>query len=136
MELNNAARRTEDIALDLLKFVAAQTNVGSKGAGSTGFGVIPSSKPEDQVATCSNSMPAAVRWLRPRSKTDEGSAGLASHSGLRLLAREPSGATIFASIASLSRPARRLSLLAVVDRDCAVAAEAAAKFGVARLRDD
>jgi hypothetical protein len=49
MELNNAARRTEDIALDLLKFVAAQANVGSKGIGSTGFGVVSSTKPEDQV---------------------------------------------------------------------------------------
>ena len=50
MESTNAARRTEDIALDLLKFVAAHANVGSKGAGSTGFGVASSTKPEDQVA--------------------------------------------------------------------------------------
>jgi len=51
MESINAARRTEDIALDLLKFVAAQANVGSKGAGATGFGVAASSKTEeDQVA--------------------------------------------------------------------------------------
>jgi hypothetical protein len=49
MEAINAARRTEDIALDLLKFVASQTNVGAKGAGSTGFGSISLSKPEDQV---------------------------------------------------------------------------------------
>jgi hypothetical protein len=49
MESINAARRTEDIALDLLKFVAAQTNIGSKGSGSTGFGVISLAKPEDQV---------------------------------------------------------------------------------------
>jgi len=49
MELNNAARRTEDIALDLLKFVAAQAHVGTKAAGSTGFGVASSPKPEDQV---------------------------------------------------------------------------------------
>jgi hypothetical protein len=50
MDVNNiAARRTEDIALDLLKFIAAQANVGAKGAGSTGFGVPPSAKPEDQV---------------------------------------------------------------------------------------
>ncbi len=46
---NNAARRTEDIALDLLKFVAAQANVGTKGTGATGFGVASSAKPEDQV---------------------------------------------------------------------------------------
>ena len=50
MEAINAARRTEDIALDLLKFVAAQANVGTKGIGATGFGVAASSKTEDQVA--------------------------------------------------------------------------------------
>jgi hypothetical protein len=50
MELNATARRTEDIALDLLKFVAAQANVGSKAAGSTtGFGVAATTKSDDQV---------------------------------------------------------------------------------------
>lgn len=47
---NNAARRTEDIALDLLKFVASQAHVGTKAAGGTGFGVTASPKPEDQVS--------------------------------------------------------------------------------------
>ena len=51
MEQSLGTRRTEDIALDLLKFVAAHANVGSKAAGSTaGFGVASSAKPEDQVA--------------------------------------------------------------------------------------
>ena len=49
MESTTTARRTEDIALDLLKFVAAQANVGSKGAGSTGFGVVSAAKSDDQV---------------------------------------------------------------------------------------
>jgi hypothetical protein len=49
MESNNAARRTEDIALDLLKFVATQANVGTKGAGATGFGVAGTAKSDDQV---------------------------------------------------------------------------------------
>jgi hypothetical protein len=51
MESINAARRTEDIALDLLKFVAAQAHVGSKTPGSTGFGVTSSTKPDDQVTS-------------------------------------------------------------------------------------
>jgi hypothetical protein len=46
-----AARRTEDIALDLLKFVAAHANVGSKTSGSTGFVAPSAPKPEDQVAS-------------------------------------------------------------------------------------
>jgi hypothetical protein len=44
-------RRSEDIALDLLKFVAAHANLGSKSAtATTGFGVPSTAKPEDQVA--------------------------------------------------------------------------------------
>ena len=46
---NNAVRRSEDIALDLLKFVASHANVGSKSSGSTGFVAPTASKPEDQV---------------------------------------------------------------------------------------
>ena len=49
MESNQSARRTEDIALDLLKFVAATANVGGKSSGSTGFGIPTSAKPDDQV---------------------------------------------------------------------------------------
>ena len=48
--LNFAARRTEDIALDLLKFVAGHANLGRTAASSTpGFGLPSSTKPEDQV---------------------------------------------------------------------------------------
>lgn len=46
----NGARRNEDIALDLLKFVAATAGVGRAGAGSTGFVAAGSAKPEDPVA--------------------------------------------------------------------------------------
>ena len=49
MEQLPTARRTEDIALDLLKFVAAHANVGGKQPGATGFGVPSSAKSEDQV---------------------------------------------------------------------------------------
>jgi hypothetical protein len=43
------ARSKEDIALDLLKFVAATAGVGKPAAPSTGFSGSPSVKPEDQV---------------------------------------------------------------------------------------
>lgn len=46
-----AARRTEDIALDLLKFVASQANIGTKSTGSTGFVAPSATKSEDQVAS-------------------------------------------------------------------------------------
>ena len=45
----NGARRNEDIALDLLKFVAASAGVGRASASSTGFVASGASKPEDQV---------------------------------------------------------------------------------------
>ncbi|MDP9038910.1 MAG: hypothetical protein M3O02_06485 [Acidobacteriota bacterium] len=49
-EGNTGARRTEDIALDLLKFIAATTHVGTKAATTgVGFGIAASGKPEDQV---------------------------------------------------------------------------------------
>ncbi len=51
MESNTTARRTEDIALDLLKFVATTANVGPKAASSSvGFGVPSAAKSDDQVA--------------------------------------------------------------------------------------
>lgn len=48
--LSSAARRNEDIALDLLKFIATTTNVGRPAAASTGFTAPHSGKAEDQVA--------------------------------------------------------------------------------------
>jgi hypothetical protein len=48
---NTTARRSEDIALDLLKFVASHANLGSKSAAATtGFGIPSAAKSEDQVA--------------------------------------------------------------------------------------
>jgi hypothetical protein len=43
------ARRNEDIALDLLKFVAATAGVGRPAAPSTGFSGATAPKPEEHV---------------------------------------------------------------------------------------
>jgi hypothetical protein len=43
------ARRNEDIALDLLKFVAATVGVGRPATPSTGFSGASAPKPEEQV---------------------------------------------------------------------------------------
>jgi hypothetical protein len=43
------ARRNEDIALDLLKFVAGMAGVGKTAAPSTGFSGTSGAKPEEQV---------------------------------------------------------------------------------------
>ncbi len=51
--LNNAglgARRNEDIALDLLKFVAGTVGVGRTAVPSTGFSGATAGKTEEQVA--------------------------------------------------------------------------------------
>jgi len=42
-------RRNEDIALDLLKFVAGTSGVGRPAAGSTGFSGAVATKPEEYV---------------------------------------------------------------------------------------
>lgn len=50
METPNTARRTEDIALDLLKFIASTTNVvKGSGGGTPGFAGASVPKPDDQV---------------------------------------------------------------------------------------
>lgn len=46
---NSSTRRSEDIALDLLKFVAAHANLGRTAASAPGFGVPSPAKPEDTV---------------------------------------------------------------------------------------
>lgn len=45
----NGARRNEDIALDLFKFVASTTGAGRPGAPSAGFTASASARPEDHV---------------------------------------------------------------------------------------
>lgn len=45
----NGARRNEDIALDLLKFVAGVTGIGRTALPSTGFVAATAPKPEDQI---------------------------------------------------------------------------------------
>lgn len=47
---NSGARRNEDIALDLLKFVAVTAGVGRPAAPTAGFVAASSSKGDDQVA--------------------------------------------------------------------------------------
>lgn len=43
------ARSNEDIALDLLKFVAGTAGVGKQAVGSTGFSGAAAAKPEEHV---------------------------------------------------------------------------------------
>lgn len=45
----NGARRNEDIALDLFKFVASTTGAGRPAAPSTGFTASASAKPDEHV---------------------------------------------------------------------------------------
>jgi hypothetical protein len=47
---NSGARRDEDIALDLLKFVASTTSIIRPAAPSTGFTAGTGAKPEEQVS--------------------------------------------------------------------------------------
>ncbi|MEZ2347624.1 hypothetical protein [Terriglobus sp. RCC_193] len=52
LPITGAARRTEDIALDLLKFIASTANVvKSTGGGTPGFAGTATPRAEDQVAS-------------------------------------------------------------------------------------
>jgi hypothetical protein len=48
--MNNLARRNEDIALDLMKYVADTTGVARLASASTGFGGAGAAKTEDHVS--------------------------------------------------------------------------------------
>jgi hypothetical protein len=46
---NSSTRRSEDIALDLLKFVAAHANLGRTASSAPGFGVPSAAKADDTL---------------------------------------------------------------------------------------
>ena len=46
---SSAARRSEDIALDLLKFLAPFAHLGNKSSSGTGFGLPSAPRAEEQV---------------------------------------------------------------------------------------
>lgn len=49
LPIAGVARRNEDIALDLLKFVVTTTGAGRSGSTSPGFVAASASKPEDHI---------------------------------------------------------------------------------------
>ncbi len=73
--LNSAslgARRNEDIALDLLKFVAGTTGVGRPAVPSTGFSGAAPAKPEEHV---NQLLDLYTRCLKAVEGASPGSAG-------------------------------------------------------------
>jgi hypothetical protein len=72
--LNNAglgARRNEDIALDLLKFVAGTVGVGRTAVPSTGFSGATSAKPEEQVGQLLELYGRCLRAVEGKSQEKE-----------------------------------------------------------------
>ncbi len=73
MDTSLAARRSEDIALDLLKFIASTTNVvRSSGSGTPGFAGGSTPKSEDQVTSL------LELYSRCRQAVEAGSAATGS----------------------------------------------------------
>jgi hypothetical protein len=66
------ARRDEDIALDLLKFVAATAGVGKAAVPSTGFSGASAPKTEEQVAQL---LDLYIRCLKAVEGQEPGPAG-------------------------------------------------------------
>jgi len=67
------ARRNEDIALDLLKFVAATAGVGRPAATSTGFSGSGAPKPEEHVAQLLDLYGRCLRVVKGKAP-EEGAA--------------------------------------------------------------
>ena len=64
----NGSRRNEDIALDLLKFVAGTTGTGRTAVPSTGFAG-SSAKPEDQVTHLLDLYARCLRAVEGKGET-------------------------------------------------------------------
>jgi hypothetical protein len=78
---NSAPRRSEDIALDLLKFVATHANLGNKNPSSTGFGLPSAPRTEDQVtqifdlyARCREAVESPLQGSSTQGTSAQGSA--------------------------------------------------------------
>jgi hypothetical protein len=98
------ARRNEDIALDLLKFVAATAGVGKPAAPSTGFTGTAATKPDEhvtQLLELYGRCLKAVEGKGPGTGVARYQAGTNSGSPWRVPVR--SDATICACIVSLKR---------------------------------
>jgi hypothetical protein len=65
------ARRNEDIALDLLKFVAATAGVGRPAAASTGFSGTGAPKPEEHVAELLNLYSRCLKVVKGKEPEPE-----------------------------------------------------------------
>ena len=135
MESNTTARRTEDIALDLLKFVASHANVGNKAAGSTGFGIPSAAKADDQVthllelyARCREAVEGPISRWRGRTGcrlTNEVGETAGSGGGCGGIRAEPS-----AGVSRARTLGQAVELAAVVEPDAKAREAAAAAFGV------
>ncbi|MGB8260847.1 MAG: hypothetical protein WCE75_10875 [Terracidiphilus sp.] len=69
------ARRNEDIALDLLKFVAATAGVGRPQAPSTGFSGAAAPKPEEHVSQLLTLYGRCLKAVQGETEAKEEAAG-------------------------------------------------------------
>ncbi len=95
---NLGARRNEDIALDLLKFVAATAGVGRAAAPSTGFSGATAPKPEEHVSQLLSLYSRCLKTVQgqePASEAQEtpGQTAVLPVKALELPLRAPQGWT-------------------------------------------
>ena len=107
-------RRNEDIALDLLKFVAGTAGVGRPVAPSTGFSGSSGAKPEDHV---NQLLELYGRCLQAVEGKGAGQRRRCQHCAWRWPAPEHSGATICACYHELEAAGAAVALAAAVEPD-------------------
>ena len=128
---NNAARRTEDIALDLLKFVASHANVGSKSSGSTGFVAPSAAKSEDQVDQPAGALLALPCRGRGACREVVGSASAALlKTRVAVVGAGAFGRNHLRVFREMQEAGLPVELAAVVDADDGIAQTAGERYGV------
>ncbi len=119
-------RRNEDIALDLLKFVAGTTSVGRPVAGSTGFSGSAGSKPEDQVNQLLDLYTRCLHGGRQRG----GAIGGDSILRVAVAGTGAFGRNHLRVYHELETAGTAVKLAAAIEPDAERAAETAAKYGI------
>jgi hypothetical protein len=76
------ARRNEDIALDLLKFVAGTAGVGRPAAPSTGFSGTGAPKPEEHVAQLLELYSRCLKAVQGQEPEQHSAPGTESRAGI------------------------------------------------------
>ena len=129
------ARRNEDIALDLLKFVAVTAGVGRPAAPSTGFSGAAVPKPEEHVNQLLELYSRCLKAVEGKGQRKRQRNSRRTHLRVAVAGAGAFGRNHLRVYRELETAGQGVALVAAVEPDAARAAEAAAQVRDSRLRD-